>query len=92
MTHKGPERVAKPIVFLLLGLPLVGMVTAGLMGELGANPVEKLTHETGEWALRLLIAALAIARRFANSRGSLGSQDCAECWACTHSFTSACTS
>ena len=60
MTHKGPERVAKPIVFLLLSLPLVGMVTAGFMGELGANPVEKLTHETGEWALRLLIAALAI--------------------------------
>ena len=29
-------------------------------GELGANPVEKLTHETGEMALRLLVATLAV--------------------------------
>lgn len=57
---KTPERVAKPVVFLLLAAPLIGMVAAGFMGELGANPVEKLTHETGEWALRLLIATLAI--------------------------------
>ena len=60
MMRKTPERVAKPVVFLLLAAPLIGMVAAGFMGELGANPVEKLTHETGEWALRLLIATLAI--------------------------------
>ena len=60
MMLKSPERVAKPVVFLLLAAPLIGMVAAGFMGELGANPVEKLTHETGEWALRLLIATLAI--------------------------------
>lgn len=29
-------------------------------GELGANPIEKLTHETGEMALRLLVATLAV--------------------------------
>jgi sulfoxide reductase heme-binding subunit YedZ len=29
-------------------------------GELGAEPVETLTHETGEWALRLLLASLAV--------------------------------
>lgn len=29
-------------------------------GDLGVNPVETLTHETGQWALRLLLASLAI--------------------------------
>jgi sulfoxide reductase heme-binding subunit YedZ len=29
-------------------------------GDLGINPVETLTHETGQWALRLLLASLAI--------------------------------
>lgn len=27
---------------------------------LGANPIEKITHETGEWTLRLLLATLAV--------------------------------
>jgi len=30
------------------------------MGELGANPVETITHQTGEWALRFLLLTLAI--------------------------------
>ena len=29
-------------------------------GDLGVNPVETLTHETGQWALRFLLASLAI--------------------------------
>ena len=29
-------------------------------GSLGANPIEEVTHETGEWALRLLILTLAV--------------------------------
>jgi sulfoxide reductase heme-binding subunit YedZ len=29
-------------------------------GDLGVNPVETLTHETGQWALRLLLATLAV--------------------------------
>jgi sulfoxide reductase heme-binding subunit YedZ len=29
-------------------------------GDLGANPVETLTHHTGEWALRLLLLTLAL--------------------------------
>ncbi len=28
--------------------------------DLGANPIEYLTHETGDWALRILLASLAI--------------------------------
>lgn len=29
-------------------------------GDLGVNPVETLTHETGQWSLRFLLASLAI--------------------------------
>jgi sulfoxide reductase heme-binding subunit YedZ len=37
-----------------------------VLGDLGANPVETLIHGTGDWALRLLVATLAITplRRF----------------------------
>lgn len=41
-------------------LPLAGLVVGALRGSLGANPVETITHVTGEWALRLLLAALAV--------------------------------
>lgn len=33
---------------------------AFVTGDLGVNPVETLTHETGQWSLRLLLASLAI--------------------------------
>jgi sulfoxide reductase heme-binding subunit YedZ len=35
-------------------------VLAFATDDLGANPVEKVTHETGAWALRFLMASLAI--------------------------------
>ena len=44
-----------------LGLaPLGALVVGALRGELGANPVETVTHVTGEWTLRLLLATLAV--------------------------------
>lgn len=52
---------------LALGLvPLGVLVVRAALGELGANPVETVTHETGEWALRCLILALCVtpARRW----------------------------
>ena len=33
---------------------------AFVTGDLGINPIETLTHDTGEWALRLLLASLAV--------------------------------
>lgn len=33
---------------------------AFVSGDLGVNPIETLTHETGEWALRLLLITLAV--------------------------------
>jgi sulfoxide reductase heme-binding subunit YedZ len=41
-------------------LPATALALATLRGTLGANPVETLEHETGEWTLRLLLATLAV--------------------------------
>jgi methionine sulfoxide reductase heme-binding subunit len=32
----------------------------GYLGDLGANPIEKITHSTGDWTLRFLLITLAI--------------------------------
>ena len=50
---------ARPLVHLLCLLPFAWLVWSALNGGLGANPVEKLTHETGQWTLRLLLLTLA---------------------------------
>jgi sulfoxide reductase heme-binding subunit YedZ len=51
---------AKPIVHLLCLAPLLYLIGAGFADALGANPVEKLTHQTGLWTLRLLLVTLAL--------------------------------
>ena len=44
-----------------LGLvPLVWLVADGVTGRLGANPIEEITHRTGDWTLRLLLGTLAV--------------------------------
>jgi len=53
---QGFTRVLKPLLFLAALLPLAGLA----LGDLGANPVERLSHVTGDWALRLLLATLAM--------------------------------
>jgi sulfoxide reductase heme-binding subunit YedZ len=40
--------------------PLGWMLWRGLHGRLGANPIEAITHATGDWTLRLLLLTLAI--------------------------------
>jgi sulfoxide reductase heme-binding subunit YedZ len=49
-------RVVKPLLFVGLSLPASWL----FFMDLGANPVETITHHTGDWALRLLLATLAI--------------------------------
>ena len=41
-------------------LPLGLLVYAAVTDNLGANPVEKLTHQTGLWGLYFLLITLAI--------------------------------
>jgi sulfoxide reductase heme-binding subunit YedZ len=49
-------RIVKPILFGICLLPLVVL----LFSDPGANPIEALTHATGDWALRFLLITLAI--------------------------------
>jgi sulfoxide reductase heme-binding subunit YedZ len=49
----------KPVLFTLLALPLLALIGGLFTDGLGANPVETITHVSGEWALRLLLLALA---------------------------------
>jgi sulfoxide reductase heme-binding subunit YedZ len=52
-------RVHAAVVALSLA-PLAALGFGAARGALGANPVETITHVTGEWALRFLLACLAI--------------------------------
>ncbi len=54
------ERLLHFAVVGVLLVPLVGAAAGGLLDRLGANPVEQLTHVTGEWALRCLLLTLAV--------------------------------
>jgi sulfoxide reductase heme-binding subunit YedZ len=50
----------KPILFSVCLVPFIALVIGAVNNTLGANPVETMTHETGEWTLRLLLVTLAI--------------------------------
>lgn len=53
-------------VFIACLLPLLAIVADLVTGGLGVNPIEEMTHRTGQWALRLLLIGLAVTpvRRF----------------------------
>lgn len=50
----------KPLVFVICLVPLAMLVWDGFHDALGANPVEKITHRTGDWSLRFLLITLAV--------------------------------
>ena len=54
------NRTLKPIVFTMALVPLLRLVLLGFFGDLGANPIAKITHQTGLWTLNLLLVTLAI--------------------------------
>ena len=53
-------RYFKPAIFLICLTPLGILVWRGLHSGLGANPIEFITHATGDWTLRFLLITLAI--------------------------------
>ena len=66
---RGPRtlpRIAKPLVWVLCLLPAMHLgwnlwlAFRGEPNSLGAEPVERLQQETGEWALRFLALTLAV--------------------------------
>lgn len=50
----------KATVFLTALLPLVKLSIAAYGDDLGANPIEKITHITGYWALTFLLITLVV--------------------------------
>jgi sulfoxide reductase heme-binding subunit YedZ len=53
-------QLSKPLVFIISLLPLVWLFGLAWQNQLGANPVETITHHTGDWSLRFLLLTLAI--------------------------------
>jgi sulfoxide reductase heme-binding subunit YedZ len=54
------EKWLKIPVFILCLAPLGRLVWRGLQHRLGANPIELITHETGDWTLIFLVITLCI--------------------------------
>lgn len=59
MTNR-TTRLLKPVIFVFGLLPWLYMVQRFRTENLGADPVQWLTHFTGNWALYLLLISLAI--------------------------------
>lgn len=52
--------VLKPLVFAAALAPFLLMSWGAWQDDLGANPLETVTHGTGDWALRFLLITLAM--------------------------------
>lgn len=53
-------RYLKPAIFLVCLTPLADLVWKALHSQLGANPIEKITHTTGDCTLTFLLITLSI--------------------------------
>lgn len=53
-------RYFKPVIFLLCLVPLGRLVWRGFHSSLGANPIEAITHGTGDWTLTFLLITLSV--------------------------------
>ncbi len=54
------RRVGKPVVFVACLVPFSLLATDLFQGRLGANPIEEITHRTGDWILIFLFITLSI--------------------------------
>lgn len=54
------SRWTKAALFIACLIPLGILIWEALHGELTANPIEFVTHATGDWTLRFLILTLSI--------------------------------
>ena len=53
-------RRIKPVAFAACLVPFGLLLWLGFTGGLTANPIEDITHRTGDWTLRFLLIVLAI--------------------------------
>lgn len=54
------KRILKAGLIGVALLPVAGLVRRYFTDDLGANPIETITHTTGDWALRFLLLTLAV--------------------------------
>ena len=59
-TSRQIEWGLKPAVFLLALVPFALLAFDAFADRLGANPVDTITRETGQWTLRFLLITLAV--------------------------------
>jgi len=53
-------KLIKPLVFIACLMPVANMAFGGFRAQLGANPIEAITHETGDWTMIMIMATLSI--------------------------------
>jgi sulfoxide reductase heme-binding subunit YedZ len=51
---------AKPVLFVLGLVPFMWLVSRVVVRDLTANPIEYMTHFTGDWTIRFLLITLAV--------------------------------
>jgi methionine sulfoxide reductase heme-binding subunit len=54
------KNVPEWLVYAVAAVPALWLISASFTGGLGADPAKALERELGEWALRFLVAGLAI--------------------------------
>jgi len=54
------QRTLKPIAFLACLIPFSQLAYLAYTGNLGTNPIEFITHITGDWTLIFLLASLSV--------------------------------
>ena len=54
------HRYFKPVLFLACLVPLGRLAWRGFHSGLGSNPIEFITHSTGDWTLTFLLVTLSI--------------------------------
>ena len=53
-------RLVHTLIIVAALVPLALIVRDAVTDRLGANPIEQITHRTGDWTIRLLLATLAV--------------------------------
>jgi sulfoxide reductase heme-binding subunit YedZ len=54
------HRYFKPVLFFACLVPVARLAWLGFHGGLGANPIEFITHSTGDWTLIFLLVTLSV--------------------------------
>jgi len=55
-----PIVLLKRIIFIAALIPAAMLIADAVRGNLTANPIEYITHQTGDWAIRFLVITLAV--------------------------------